>query len=69
MGLQTKSMMKNKGPRFVLGLSMDAMGYIVKPYFFDQSRNIPHAEYLCGMSVSKDAMPVVMGVLKELMEK
>ncbi len=69
MGLQTKSMMKNKGPRFVLGLSMDAMGYILKPYFFDRSRNIPHAEYLCGMSVSKDAMPVVMQALKDLLEK
>jgi hypothetical protein len=69
MGLQTKSMMKNKGPRFVMGLSMDAMGYILKPYFFDRGRNIPHAEYLCGMSVGKDAMPVVMGVLKELLEQ
>lgn len=69
MGLQTKSMMKTKGPRFVLGLSMDAMGYILKPYFFDRGRNIPHAEYLCGMSVGKDAMPVVMSVLEELLKK
>jgi hypothetical protein len=69
MGLQTKAMMKNKGPRFVLGLSMDAMGYILKPYFFDRARDIPHAEYLCGMSVGKDAMPVVMGVLKELLQQ
>jgi hypothetical protein len=67
MGLQTKEMMKTKGPRFVMGLSMDAMGYIVKPYFFDKERKIPHAEYLCGMSAGRETGPIVMKVLSELL--
>jgi hypothetical protein len=69
MGLQTKAMMKNNGPRFVLGLSMDAMGYILKPYFFDSERKIPHAEYLCGMSAGKQTGPIVMQVLRTLLGK
>jgi hypothetical protein len=67
MGLQTKALMKNRGPRFVMGLSMDAMGYILKPYFFDQERKVPHAEYLCGMSAGKETGPVVMQVLRDLL--
>jgi hypothetical protein len=67
MGLQTKALMKNRGPRFVMGLSMDAMGYILKPYFFDPERKVPHAEYLCGMSAGKETGPVVMQVLRDLL--
>jgi hypothetical protein len=69
MALQTKSMMKNKGARFVLGLSMDAMGYIVKPYFFDKEKKIPHAEYLCSMSAGRETGPVVMAVLSQLLSR
>jgi hypothetical protein len=68
MGLQTKAMMKNNGPRFVLGLSMDAMGYILKPYFFDSENKVPHAEYLCGMSAGKQTGPIVMQVLRALLD-
>jgi hypothetical protein len=57
-GLETKKMM-GSGPRFVLGLSNDALGYIVKPTFFE-NKDIPHAEYLTGMSVGKPTGPTLM---------
>ena len=66
MSWSTRNMMKNQGPKFILGLGMDAMGYIVKPEFFDPQKKIPHAEYLCGMSVGAHAMPLVLEVLREL---
>jgi hypothetical protein len=50
-----------------MGLAMDAMGYIVKPYFFDTSRNIPHAEYLCSMSAGPQTMAKVMETLHGLL--
>ncbi|HLO79574.1 MAG TPA: neutral/alkaline non-lysosomal ceramidase N-terminal domain-containing protein [Chitinophagaceae bacterium] len=66
MSLETKKLMNTMGPKMVLGLSMDAMGYIVKPYFFDKEKNIPHAEYLCSMSAGPDTMNKVMEVLRQL---
>ncbi len=66
-GLETKKLMKS-GPRFVLGLSMDALGYILKPTFFEDPA-IPHAEYLTSMSVGKETGPLIMKSLKELIEK
>jgi len=66
MGKATKEMMQTNGPKFILGLSMDAMGYILSPEFFDTAKKIPHAPYLCSMSVGPEAMPVIMQVLREL---
>lgn len=61
-GLETKKLM-GTGPRFVLGLGNDALGYIVKPSFFED-KNIPHAEYLTGMSVGKPTAPLMMDQLR-----
>jgi hypothetical protein len=66
-GLETKRLMRT-GPRFVLGLSMDALGYILKPTFFEDPA-IPHAEYLTSMSVGKETGPLIMKSLEELIEK
>lgn len=63
-GLQTKEMMP-EGPKFVLGLAQDALGYIVKPeYFEDQS--LPHAPYMTSMSLGKDTGTYLMEVLETL---
>jgi hypothetical protein len=59
-------MMRTDGPKFILGLGMDAMGYILKPDFFDTTKKIPHANYLCSMSVGPQAMPLIMEILQEL---
>jgi hypothetical protein len=50
MSWDTKQLMKTEGPKFVIGLGQDALGYILKPTFFDASKNIPHSDYLTGMS-------------------
>lgn len=68
MSLATRKLLNTDGPKFVLGLSMDALGYIVKPYFFDPSRKIPHAEYLCSMSVGPASSAIVMHTLAELVK-
>lgn len=68
MSISTRALMQTDGPGFVMGLSMDALGYIVKPYFFDPNRKVPHAEYLCSMSVGPEASKVVMETLSRLAE-
>jgi len=62
----SKKLMKTNGPKFVLGLGMDGLGYIIKPDFFDPSKKIPNADYLTGMSIDKNAGNVVMKVIDEL---
>ena len=69
LGLATKELMNNKGPKFVLGLSQDALGYIVKPSFFDLSKNIPHSEYLTGMSIGPATMGIILSNLNMLIKK
>ncbi len=63
-GLETKRLM-GTGPRFILGLGNDALGYIVKPSFFED-QSIPHAEYLTSMSVGKPAGPILMEQLRSI---
>jgi hypothetical protein len=63
-GLETKKMM-GEGPTMVLGLGLDAMGYILKPHFF-QSDSVPHSEYLTSMSVGPMAGPLVMENLRAI---
>ncbi len=63
-GLQTKEMMPD-GPKFILGLSQDALGYIVKPVYFED-QNLPHAAYLTRMSLGKQTGPILMETLKNL---
>ena len=66
MSLATKTMMQTNGPKFILGLSMDALGYILKPEFFDAEKKIPHSEYLCSMSVGIETMAFIIKALGSL---
>lgn len=66
-GLASKRLMPGEGPKFVLGLGMDAMGYLLKPEFFDKSRNLPHAGYLTTVSVGVSGGPEMMAVVGELL--
>lgn len=68
LGFATKELMNNKGPKFVLGLSQDALGYIIKPSFFDVSKNIPHSEYLRGMSIGPATMEIILSNLKTIIK-
>lgn len=64
--LASKALLPGDGPKFVIGLGMDALGYIVKPGFFDPANEIPHSAYLTRMSVDTAAGPVMMGVIEEM---
>jgi hypothetical protein len=68
LSFDTKKLMKNKGPKFILGLSQDALGYIIKPSFFDASNKIPHSEYLTGMSIGSETMGIILSTLKNLIK-
>ena len=66
MSLVTKEMMINEGPKFILGLGMDALGYILKPSFFDTSAHIPHSEYLCSVSLGIETQNLILDHLDQL---
>lgn len=66
-GLETKKLM-GSGPRFVMGLGNDALGYILKPTFFE-NKGIPHSEYLTSMSVGKSTGPIMMSHLDSIISK
>jgi len=56
----SKAKMNNKGPKFVIGLGMDALGYILTPEFYEPGTNMKHAGYLTGMSVDKYAGEMIL---------
>jgi len=58
--LQTKALMTNNGPKFVIGLGMDALGYILSPNFFNPNKPLQHTGYMLSMSVDKEAGTVLM---------
>ena len=68
LSLDTKKLMNNNGPKFILGLSQDALGYIIKPSFFEASNKIPHSEYLTGMSIGSETMGIILSTLKNLIK-
>jgi len=60
--------MKNNGPKMVLGLSMDALGYILKPGYFEEGNKIPHSNYLTSMSIGPQTMDIITETLKSLIK-
>lgn len=56
----------DEGPKFVIGLGLDAMGYILKPEYFEPETDLPHAEYLTRMSPGKEAGPLVLENIEKL---
>jgi hypothetical protein len=63
---QSKKMMPVKGPKFVIGLGQDALGYILKPSFFSKNNGIEHSEYLTSMSVHNRAAVIMMQEIQKL---
>lgn len=64
--LETKAFMKNEGPKIVIGLANDALGYILSPGFFEPGNKLKHTDYLLSMSIGKEAGPVLMERINEL---
>lgn len=50
----------------VMGLTQDAMGYILKPDYFERPDHYAEAEYLTSVSVGPEAGPVIMATLRAL---
>ena len=61
----TESLM-DTAPKIVLGLGLDQLGYILKTDFFDDTANIPHADYLVKMSLRTDTKPLMMAALESI---
>ena len=55
------------GQVMVLGLAQDALGYILKPDYFDESTEYPHAEYLTSVSVGPEAGPKLLEAHQEML--
>lgn len=64
--LKSKEMM-DKGPKFVLGLSQDALGYILKPEFFTNPAKL-HAEYLTKMSLGIETGDKMLEIIESLIK-
>lgn len=64
---KSKEMMGD-GPNFVIGLGLDAMGYILKPEYFEPETELPHAEYLTRMSPGREAGPMVLSKIEKLIK-
>ena len=65
--IESRKMM-SKGTKFILGLGNDALGYILKPIYFEDS-TLPHSEYLTRMSVGQQAGPIILQGIKELIKQ
>jgi len=53
----------------VIGLALDALGYISKPDYFVHPEKYPHAEYLNMTSVGPEAAPVMLEGLRVVTSK
>ena len=58
----------SSGPKMIMGLTYDALGYILKPIYFEEPAP-PHAGYLTGMSVGPAAGPLVVRTMEELIPR
>ena len=68
LSLSTKAIMPGNGPKFILGLAQDALGYILKPEYFEPGNAIPHSAYLCSMSIGPETMPILEASLRQLLQ-
>lgn len=53
---------------FIMGLTQDAMGYILKPEYFTDTESFPSADYLTAVSAGARAGPLIMNKIKQLLE-
>ena len=62
-------MMTIQGPKFVIGLGMDALGYILTPEFYEENPKVKHTEYLTRMSIDPKAGELLITEIKSLAKK
>jgi hypothetical protein len=54
------------GPKFILGLGLDHLGYICPPKYFENTAAIKFADYLTDMSPGPKAGPAMMEALRSI---
>lgn len=62
---ETRKLMKS-GPKFILGLGNDHLGYINPPAYFDAPSKTQYADYLISMSPGREAGPAIMAALADI---
>lgn len=62
---ETRKLLKSR-TTVVIGLGLDALGYIVKPDYFTSPDRYRHADYLTSMSLGPQAAPLMMQGLREV---
>ena len=67
--LESKRLMTKQGPKFVIGLGMDALGYILTPEFYEENPKVKHSEYLTGMSIDEKAGAILIDNINSLANK
>lgn len=63
--LETKALM-DTGPKFILGLGLDHLGYICPPAYFTEGNGARFSDYLTSMSPGRDAGPSMMEALRAI---
>lgn len=64
----SKKLMKTDGPKFVLGLGMDALGYILTPDFYEEEPVVKHSGYLQSMSIDPEAGSLMLETIEKLVQ-
>ena len=64
--LATRELMPDASVTFVLGLGLDALGYILKPEYFSEPERFPNGEYLTSVSIGPETGPILMTALEKL---
>jgi len=66
--LDARARMGADTPGFVLGLTQDAIGYLLPTAYFEADTAIPHARYLTTMSVGPEAGHMVLAACQRLLQ-
>jgi hypothetical protein len=67
--MATKNLMPTTGPKFILGLGMDALGYILSEDFLTPNSPHHHIGYMLSMSVDPMIGPLMMNTLEKLVQQ
>ena len=62
---ETRKLM-DSGPKFILGLGIDHLGYFCPSRYFEDTESIPHADYLTSMSPGPQSGPSMMEALASI---
>ena len=67
--LESKKLMTKQGQKFVIGLGMDALGYILTSAFYEENPTVKHSEYLTGMSIDEEAGAILIDNINSWVNK